>query len=70
MKLNKKYKDIMGNIDKCTALAKKNRIYLFNPLKLTKPNIRLANAIPDLIPDENKTCTFGVKNTIKKRGKI
>ena len=33
--LNKKYKDIMGNIDKCTALAKMNRMYLFNPLKLT-----------------------------------
>ena len=32
-----------------------NNKYLRNPLKFIKAAKRIVNAIPDLIPDENKT---------------
>ena len=65
-----KYKDKIGNMDRCTIAESKNKRYFRNTFFDTKPIIRIANAIPDLMPDENRTCTFGVKNTIKKRGSI
>lgn len=60
----------MGSIDKWTIPENANKKYLMNPLVAIKAIIRIAKAIPDLIPDENNTCTFGVKKTIKNKGRI
>ena len=45
----------MGSIDKCTITDNANKKYLLKPLVATKAIIRIAKAIPDLIPDENNT---------------
>ena len=60
----------MGSIDKWTIPENANKKYLMNPLVAIKAIIRIAKAIPDLIPDENNTCTLGVKKTIKNKGRI
>tara|TARA_B100000963_G_scaffold191506_1_gene166544 strand:- start:27 stop:200 length:174 start_codon:yes stop_codon:yes gene_type:complete len=57
-------------MDKCIALERKKRKYLVNILLLVSANISTVNAIPDLMPEENNTCTFGVKKTMRKSGKI
>lgn len=60
----------MGSIDKCTITDNANKKYLLKPLVAAKAIIRIAKAIPDLIPDENNTCTLGVKKTIKNKGRM
>jgi hypothetical protein len=57
-------------MDKCIALERKKSKYLINTLLLASANMSIVNAIPDLMPEENNTWTFGVKKTIRKSGKI
>jgi len=60
---------IMGNIARCMMLANPNKNNLVMPWEYRTAIKRIVKAIPDLIFEENKTCTLGVKKTIKTRGK-
>ena len=43
-------------------------MYLINKFLLTMASNKKANAIADLMPEENKKMTFGEKKIIKNRG--
>ena len=53
-KIIKRYNAIIGSIDKWIIEAAKNKTYLIIPLNITNPIMSRVNAIPDLIPDENR----------------
>ena len=64
------YIAIIGIIEKWIMLDNPNKIYFSNPLKYMKEIISIVNETPDLILEENRVDTVGVKKIIRNIGNI